>query len=65
MGMGEVVNLKRARKAKARAAADADAAANRVAHGRSKAERNQARAEKAAADRKLDGHKRDHDDDSN
>jgi hypothetical protein len=61
--MADVVNLKRARKAKARAAAEADAAANRLAHGRAKVERKLTQAEKAAADRKLDGHKRDHDDD--
>lgn len=62
--MGEIINLRRARKAKARAAAEADAAASRLAHGRSKADRKLTAAEKKAVDRKLDGHKREHDDDS-
>lgn len=54
-----VVNLKRVRKAKARAEAEASAEANRVAHGRTKAEKKLTKAEKEAAARKLDGHKRD------
>jgi hypothetical protein len=62
--MGDIINLKRVRKAKARATAEAEAAANRVAHGRTKAERKLTTAEKRAAERKLDGHKREHDDDS-
>ena len=57
--MADVVNLKRARKHKVRATAEAEAAANRAAFGRSKAEKQQSRAEKDAAQRKLDGHKRD------
>jgi hypothetical protein len=57
--MGDVVNLKSARKAKARAAAEAKAQANRVAHGRTKAEKKSTKAEREAADRKLDGHRRD------
>jgi hypothetical protein len=62
--MAEIINLKRARKAKARAAAEAEAAANRATHGRSKAERKLTQAEQRAAKRKLDGHKRnDHGDD--
>ncbi len=56
--MGEVVNLNRVRKERARAEKKAVSAANRVAHGRSKAERAQAAREKAAADRLLDGSKR-------
>lgn len=62
--MNEIVNLKRVRKAKARAAGDLAAANNRVAFGRTKSEKKMATAEREAADRKLDGHKR-HDDDSN
>jgi hypothetical protein len=61
--MAEIVNLRRARKQKARAGAETEAAAKRLAHGRSKTERNQTRAEQEAADRKLDGHKRGDDDD--
>jgi len=56
--MAEIVNLRRARKLKARAVAETEAAANRLAHGRKKAERNQSKAEQEAADRKLDGHRR-------
>ncbi len=62
--MTEVVNLKRARKAKARKAEEATAAQNRVSFGRSKSEKTLAKAQKEDAARKLDGHKR-HDDDSN
>ncbi|HYC67994.1 DUF4169 family protein [Brevundimonas sp.] len=55
--MGEVVNLNRVRKDRARAEKKADAAANRGAHGRSKAERTKTAKERAAADRLLDGSK--------
>lgn len=61
--MGDVVNLKRVRKAKARAAAEAEATAKRAAFGRKKADKRLTKAEKEAAERKLDGHRRDHDDD--
>jgi hypothetical protein len=57
--MNEIVNLRRARKAKARALAEAEAAANRITHGRSKAEKKLTKAENDAAQRKIDGHKRD------
>jgi hypothetical protein len=54
--MGEVVNLKRARKARERAAAAAQAAEARVRHGRDKAtkrtEAQTAAREKAALDGK-------------
>jgi hypothetical protein len=56
--MADVINLRRARKAKARADAGAQAAANRAAHGRSKVAKA---AERRAADRlvrTLDGAKR-------
>ena len=46
--MGNVVNLRRVRKARARAAADAQAATNRALHGRTKAQK---RADDAAAER--------------
>ena len=59
--MGEIVNLRRARKQKARTAAEANASANRLQHGRSKAEKQLTQAEKEAAERKLDGHKRNDD----
>lgn len=61
--MADIVNLKRARKNKARVASETEAAANRLTHGRSKAERNLSRAEQEAAERKLDGHKRGDDND--
>ena len=57
--MGEIINLRRVRKAKARLAAEAEAKANRAQHGRTKAEKNLTAAEQEAAARKLDGHKRD------
>ena len=57
--MAEVVNLNRARKAKARAAAQATAAVNRVAFGRTGAEKRGARAEVERQVRALDGAKLD------
>ncbi len=56
--MGEVVNLRTAKKQSARKAARASADANAAKHGRTKSEREleKARAEKAA--QALDGHKR-------
>ena len=59
--MTDIVNLRRVRKAKARDEAAAKADANRIAHGRTKAEKKQTKAEREAALRKLDGHKRDDD----
>lgn len=61
--MADIVNLRRARKQKARAATETEAAANRLLHGRSKADRKLSKAEKETADRKLDGHKRGNDND--
>jgi hypothetical protein len=57
--MADVVNLRRARKAKARAEADGSAQENRVTFGRTKAEKKLSQAEKDAARRKHAGHKRD------
>ena len=56
--MADIVNLNRARKAKARSDKEAQAAQNRIAFGRTKAEKQQAAAEKARADRQIDDHKR-------
>jgi len=61
--MADIVNLKRTRKQKARTEAETEAASKRLAYGRTKAERNKTKAEKEAAERKLDGHKRDNDND--
>lgn len=57
--MGEVVNLRQARKAAARRTKEAEAAANRLAHGRTRAEREATKAEKERAARLLDGARRD------
>lgn len=56
--MGEVVNLRRARKARARDTAETTAATNRAAFGRSKAERETTAAQAARLERGLDGAKR-------
>ncbi|MBY0393243.1 MAG: DUF4169 family protein [Novosphingobium sp.] len=56
--MGEVVNLRLARKAAARKDKEAQAAANRAAHGRTRAERAASKAEVERAARLLDGAKR-------
>jgi hypothetical protein len=57
--MGEVVNLRRARKARDRAGKETTAAANRAAFGRSKAEKARDTEEVARRARLLDGAKRD------
>jgi len=59
--MAEIVNFRRAKKAKARAAKEKQAEENRVAFGTPKAlkDLNTARREKAARD--VDAHKRDKD----
>ena len=55
--MAEIVNLKRARKAKAKADKEKTAEANRALHGTPKALRNLAEARKDKADQALSGHK--------
>jgi hypothetical protein len=55
--MAEIVNLNRARKAKAKADAEPIAAANRVKHGRSKAEKANDRAAEARRQALLEGAK--------
>ena len=57
--MGEVVNLRRYRKAKEKAEAQARAAENRSKHGRCKSERQSKTARDSHDDRKLEGHRRD------
>ena len=57
--MGEVVNLRRARKAKRRAEGTATAAANRAAFGRTRAEKAASTAEADRLARDLDGARRD------
>lgn len=55
--MGEIVNLRRARKAKKRAEDARAADENRIAFGRPKAERALSEKEQALAARRLDGHR--------
>jgi hypothetical protein len=57
--MAEVVNLRLARKNKARAEKETRASRNRVAFGRTKAERDATKTEKEIAERRLDLHRRD------
>lgn len=57
--MGEIVNLNRARKDRVKAEYRSRASANRVAHGRTKAERQAAAKENERAARLLDGQKLD------
>lgn len=53
--MGDVINLNKARKAKARASSRRAAAANRVKHGRTGAEKAADRAAEERRVRDLDG----------
>jgi len=55
--MGEIVNLRRARKSRKRAEDGRIADANRLAFGRTKSERALSDTEKALAARALDGHR--------
>ena len=55
--MAEIVNFKRAKKAKARAAADEKAAGNRVTFGTPKAVRDFAKARREKDAGKVDAHK--------
>lgn len=55
--MGEIINLNRARKARAKAEDKALAAVNRVAHGRSKAEKTLSALERERPEKQLDGQK--------
>ena len=57
--MAEIINLRTIRKQKARAGKEAQAAQNRALFGRTKAEKLKQAAEKAQADKHIDGHKRD------
>ena len=59
----EIVNLRRARKARARADAKARAAENRAKFGRPKAERELTHQAKSQVERQLDAHRRESGDD--
>jgi Domain of unknown function (DUF4169) len=56
--MGDVVSLRRFRKAKERAEAEARAEANRAKHGRTKSEREMEKESRSLIDRRLDAHRR-------
>lgn len=60
--MAEIINLRRARKARARDRAKEQADANAARSGVGKAERALTRAEKSALDRTLDGARREPED---
>jgi hypothetical protein len=57
--MAEIVNLRQARKQKARSDKEAKAAENRLAFGRTKAERTLSEARTGLDARRLEAHKRD------
>jgi hypothetical protein len=57
--MAEIINLRQARKRRQRAEKEAQASENRIAFGRTKAERTLGEAQKDLVDRRLEGHKRD------
>jgi hypothetical protein len=57
--MAEIINLRQARKNKARADKETRAAENRIAFGRTKAEKSLTQAERDMAARRIDAHKRD------
>jgi hypothetical protein len=60
--MGEIVNLRRARKQKTREDAEAAAKANRIAKGESKAARRVREAERDRGERHVEGHRLDRND---
>jgi hypothetical protein len=61
----ELINLRRARKAKAKAEKEKTAQSNRVLHGTPKSLRNLAQARKDNADSVLSGHKLENKDEDN
>ena len=60
--MGEIVNLRRARKQRRREGDETVAAANRLTHGLAKAAKEQTRAEQERAEHALARHRRERDD---
>jgi hypothetical protein len=54
----EIVNLRRARKQKARTEKEREAEANRIAFGRTRAEKLATDAERVRAERAIDSHRR-------
>jgi hypothetical protein len=61
--MGEVVNLRQARKQKARTEKERQASENRALHGRSKSERERDRLASEKAEKFVAGHRREKPDD--
>ena len=61
--MGEIVNLRQARKQKARSEKERLAGENRALHGRSKAERERDRLTADKTDKFIAGHRREKPDD--
>lgn len=61
--MAEIINLKRARKARTKADKEKSAETNRVLHGTPKVVRNLADARKNKADEALSGHRLEKDED--
>ena len=57
--MADIINLRNVRKQKARADKETQAEQNRILFGRTKAEKLKQAAEKAQADKHIEGHKRD------
>ena len=55
--MGEIVNLRRVKKARARVESDMQAASNRVLHGQTRAERELIEAERRRLSRDIDNHR--------
>jgi hypothetical protein len=55
--MGEIVNLRKARKKRLIALAESEAAGNRFAHGRRKDERRQAQAERESQKKNIEAHR--------
>ena len=58
--MTKIVNLRLARKARDRGEAESRAAANRALHGRTKAEKQAAKAEQDRLTKRVDGARLDH-----
>jgi hypothetical protein len=57
--MAEIINLRKARKAKGRAEAEARAIENRIKFGRTKEEKRGVETAKRLDERRLEGHRRD------
>lgn len=55
--MAEIINLRRMRKVKARDTRDRQAERNRIAHGRTKAEKQISQTDRELHERRHDGHK--------